>query len=238
MPQLPWVVAPTIRTREVTATVDGQDCTLVFPVLGCLKNRELVHIREHEYQAVVNRESSRLADALVGEGIEETQAQRIAIRIISTRMGIPIGLEPLEQRAMLRHAALIADLTCEIQDAFALQRLRTITAVVASRLEGCGAWTDADTSELPEPVLDAVFAFASDERTANQPPQSPEEIVEGMIETLGKFAPEPDPSPPTGPASTGDAAGSGPMLPSSPPTASESSASPTPSKRSKKASAG
>jgi len=235
MPQLPWVVTPTIRTRSVSATVDGQDCTLVFPVLGCLKGRELAHIREHEYQAAMYRESSRLADALLGEGIEETQAQRIAIRIISTRMGIPIPLEPIEKRALIQHAALIADLSCKLQDAYALQRQRTITALIASRLEGCEAWTDDDTDGLPEPVQAAVLAFAMDERGGDQPEKTPEEMVDGMVDILGKLGPGAGgPNPPTGTVSSGDAGDSGPTPPSSPPNDSASSASTTSTARSRR----
>jgi hypothetical protein len=238
MPQLPFVVAPTIRTRMVTAVVDGQDCSLEFPVYRALKGKEIIAIREHEYQSVVYRESSRLADALVAEGVEETEAQRMAIRVISTRMGIPVALEAAEQRAMLRQAPLIADLSCALQDAFDQQRLRTITAVITHRLPGCAQWTDDDSGDLPGPLQDAIFAFASEEQAGDKPQRSPDELVEDMVETLGKLAPEVSPSPPTGAPSTGDAGSSGRTQLSLPPTASETSPSTTSSRRSKKASAG
>jgi hypothetical protein len=238
MPQLPFVVAPTIRTRMVTATVDGQDCSLEFPVYRALKGKEIIAIREHEYQSVVYRESSRLADALVAEGTEETEAQRMAIRIISTRMGIPVALDAAEQRAMLRHAPLIADLSCALQDAFDRQRLRTITAVITHRLPGCTQWTEDDSGDLPGPLQDAIFAFATEEQAGDKPQRSPDELVEDMVETLGKLAPEASQSPPTGESSTGDADSSGRTQLSLPPTDSETSPSTTSSKRSKKASAG
>jgi len=238
MPQLPFVVAPTIRTRMVTATIDGQECSLEFPVYRALKGKEIIAIREHEYQSVVYRESSRLADALVAEGAEETEAQRMAVRIISTRMGIPVALEAAEQRAMLRQAPLVADLSCAVQDAFDQQRLRTITAVIAHRLPGCQAWTDDDSGDLPGPLQDAIFAFASEEQAGDKPQRSPDELVEDMVETLGKLAPEAFQSPPTGEPSTGDADSSGRMQLSLPPTDSETSPSTTSSRRSKKANAG
>jgi hypothetical protein len=243
VPQLPFVVAPTIRTRMVTATVDGQDCSLEFPIYRALKGKEILAIREHEYQSVVYRESSYLADALVAEGIEEAEAQRTAIRIISTRMGIPVALDAAEQRAMLRHASLIADLTCSLQDAFNEQRLRTITAVIAHRLPGCQAWTDDDSGELPGPLQDAIYAFASDEQAGDRPQLTADQLVEDMVETLGKLAPpsapeEPTPSPSTGQGSTGAADGSGPLPQSSPPADSETSPSTTSTKRSRKVKAG
>jgi len=238
MPQLPFVVAPTIRTRMVTAMVDDQECSLEFPVYKALKGRERIEIREHEYQSVVYRESSRLADALVADGSDETEAQRTAIRIISTRMGIPVALEATEQRAMLRHAPLIADLSCAVQDAFDRQRLRTITALIVHRLPGCAEWSEDDSGNLPEPLQDAIFAFASDEQAGGQPQRDPDELVDEMVETLGKLGPEVSQSPPTGAPSTGDADSSGRMQLSLPPTDSETSPSTTSSKRSKKASAG
>lgn len=238
MPQLPFVVAPTIRTRTVSATIDGQEAALEFPVYKALKGKEIIAIREHEYQSVVYRESSRLADALVAEGTEETEAQRIAIRIISTRMNIPVALDAAEQRAMLRLAPLIADITCNLQDAFDRQRLRTITAVITHRLPGCAAWTEDDSGDLPGPLQDAIFAFASEEQAGDKPERSADELVEEMVDTLGKLGPEASRSPSTGEPSTGPAAASGPTPLSLPPTASETSASPTSSKRSRKANAG
>lgn len=238
MPTLPFVVAPTIRTRTVSAIVDGQNCALEFPVYKALKGKEIIAIREHEYQSVIYRESSRLADALVTDGIKEIDAQRIAIRIISTRVGVPIALEASEQRTMLRHAPLIADISCVVQDAFDQQRLRTITALIAYRLPGCSQWTDDDSGDLPGPLQDAIFAFASEEQAGDKPQPSPDELVGRMVETLGKLAPGNPPPQPTGPASTGDAGSSGPTPPNLPPTDSGISRSNTSSKRSKKASAG
>jgi len=238
MPQLPFVVAPTIRTRTITATVDDQECSLEFPIYKALKGKERIAIREHEYQAAVYRESSRFADALVEAGSEESEAQRLAIRVISTRMGIPVALDASEQRAMLHHAPLVAEISCALQDAFDQQRLRTITALIAYRLPGCEAWTESDSGDLPGPVQDAIFAFAGEEQAGSQPERSPDELVEEMVETLGKLGPDPSPSPPTGEPSTGDAVSSGPMLLSSAPSDSVTSPSTTSAKRSKKASAG
>ena len=236
--QLPWVVAPTIRKQTVSATIDGQECSLEFPVYGALKGRERVHIREHLYQAVVYRESSRLADALVGEGIEETKAQRLAIRVLSTRLGVPLPLDAEEQRILLRHAPLIADIQCVIAEEDERQRVRTVAAVIIHRLPGCQDWTDDDAGNLPLPLQAAIFRFAESEQNANQPARTPDELVDEMVDTLGKLAPESLPPPSTGDTSTGDAGSSGPTHPSSPQTDSETSPSNTSSKRSTKASAG
>lgn len=237
MPQLPFVVAPKRETRTISATINGETCSLEFPVFGSLLAGEEVAIRDSDYQAAVYRESSRLADALVAEGIEEVEAQRVAIRCLSTRLGIPVPLEPSEQRVLLRHADLVAKIQTNLADEFSQQVRRTVTAAIAHRLPGCRDWTAADTDGLPQPLQQAIAAFIDSERNANQPQKTPDELIEGMVETLGKLEPEPSPDPPTGPLSTGAAETSGPVIETSAVIASPASPSPTSSKRSRKASA-
>ncbi|MFM2158626.1 MAG: hypothetical protein RLZZ124_1100 [Cyanobacteriota bacterium] len=238
MPSLPFVVAPKRETRIISATVNGEDCSIEFPVFGSILAGEAIAIREHEYQAVVYRETSRLADALVAEGMEETEAQRRAIRVLSTRMGITLPLGPGEQRIMLRHADLVARIQSALAAEFELQKLRTVTAAIANRLPGCREWTDDDSITLPGPVRDAILAFIDAERNANRPQKTQEELEEEMVETLGKLDPDSRQLPSTGPDSTGDAASSGQLLLSSTPSDSPDSPSPTSSKRSKKVSVG
>lgn len=239
MPNLPFVVAPKRQTELVEATVNGETCSIEFPVFGAITSGEEIDIADHAYQAIVYRESSRLADALVTAGTEETEAQRIAIRIVSTRMGIPLALEPAEQRHMLHHAALIAEIQIELSRAHLQQQTRTCTAAIRHRIAGMEAWTDADTDPLPTPLKAAICDFIDRERNGRQLPKSPEELVEGMVETLGKLAPDPSPSsPPTGDPPTGAANASGLLPPSSAPTPSAASRSTTSRKRSRKASAG
>jgi hypothetical protein len=244
VPQLPFVVAPKRETRTISATVNGEVCSLEFPVFGSLLAGEEIAIREHEYQAVVTRESSRLADAILysdsNEVCFEGEAQRLAIRILSTRLGIPVPLEPTEQRIMLQQCDLIAEMTITLGKAHRQQVLRTVTAAIAHRLPGCKAWTEADSSELPEPLQTAIYNFIGDEQNGHQPAKSPEELIEGMVETLGKLAPQDNSAPPQpiGPQHSGDAADSGPLLLSSAANDSHPSPSPTSRKRSRKVSAG
>jgi hypothetical protein len=241
VPQLPFVVAPKRDTRTITATVNGETCSLELPVYGSLLAGEEIAIREHEYQSIVTRESSRLADALLTTGCSETEAQRIAIRILSTRLGIPVPLEPSEQRLMLAHSGLIAEMTNTLGQAHRQQVLRTVTAGIAHRCNGCKAWTEVDTAEqVPGPLQTAIYNFLTDEQNGNRPAKSPEELIDGMVETLGKLGPrDPStPSPSTGPESSGSAADSGPPLLSSAASDSPSSPSPTSPKRSRKVNAG
>lgn len=256
-PTLPFVVAPKRETRTVSAEVNGQTCSLEFPVFGSLLAGEEVDIRDSDYQAAVYRESSRLADALIQDGTAaqiaaesnggdtqpvdpaaaETTAQRLAIRCLSTRLGIPVPLEPAEQRILLRHADLVAQIQSTLSEDYAQQIRRTVTAAIAHRLPGCKAWTVEDTDTLPLPLQQAIAAFIDSERNAGQPSKTPDELIEGMVETLGKLGPTADDSqsPPTGDSSTGDAVSSGPAIPTSAETVSPDSPSPTSSRRSRKA---
>lgn len=248
---LPFVVAPKQQTRIVEAEINGEICSLEFPVFGCITSNEDIAIREHEYQAAVYRESSRLADALVADGTEETEAQRIAIRILSTRMGVPVPLDAPEQRAMLRHAALIADLQTTLGTEYKRLILRKAHAAIVYRLAGCQDWTEADAGRLPTPLREAIAAFIDSEQNAKTPDRSPEELVDEMVETLGKLAPpasqdSPDPqltlldsshNPSTGEQHSGNAASSGHTPQSSAANPSDNSPSPTSSRRSKKANA-
>lgn len=239
MPELPFQVAPTRRTQMVTATIGEDTYSLEFPVYRYLLAGELIAIRDNDYQAAVYRESSRLADALVAEGTEEIEAQRLSIRCLSTRMGIPLALSPAEHRILLRHAALVAELQTSLADEYAKQVHRTVTTLIAHRLPGCEDWSEADTSrKVPGPLRDAIAAFADQERNANQPQRTPDELIESMVETLGKLDPAAgSQSPPTGETSTGDAESSGQLLLSSSPSDSPGSPSTTSSRRSKPATA-
>lgn len=236
MPSLPFVVAPKRQTRTISAVINGETCSIEFPVFGSLLAGEEVDIRDSDYQAAVYRESSRLADALVAEGIEETEAQRVAIRCLSTRLGIPVPLDAAEQRILLRHADLVAKIQTSLADEFTQQVRRTVTAAIAHRLPGCRDWTAADTDTLPQPLQSAIAAFIDSERNASQPQKTPDELIDGMVETLGKLGPVDSQGPPTGQPSTGAAESSGPVIETSAEITSPASPSPTSPRRSRKAS--
>lgn len=228
MPELPFQVAPKRRTEMISVTIDDDTYSLEFPVYRSLRAGEEIQIRDADYQAAVYRECSRFADALVNEGIEELYAQRLAIRCLSTRLGIPILLTAEEHRALLRHAAMVADIQSVLAAEYARQVRRTVTALIAHRLPGCKGWTEDDTDRaVPGPLRDAIAAFADRERNANQPQRTPEEMIESMAETLGKLGPEPCRNPPTGQLSTGAAESSGQLLLSSDPIDSHPSPSTT-----------
>jgi hypothetical protein len=81
---LPFVVAPKRETRIVSAVVNGEECSIEFPVFGCWLAAEDIAAREHEYQSATYAETSRLTDALIEAGATESDAQIAAA--ISSRL--------------------------------------------------------------------------------------------------------------------------------------------------------
>ena len=237
---LPFHVAPREQTRVVSALVNDQECSLTFPVYGALRAGEIILIREHEYQHATGAQGARIAEALLGDGLDPAQAQLSAARILSAQIGVPVVLEPAEQEARIRHGALLASVQDELRQEWNLLALRTAAAMISQRLSGCADWGTEDAGRLPQPLIAAIVAFADSERNGGAEPQDPEAIVAGMADLLGKLSPgnSPETTPSTGDDSSGDADSSGPMPPSSSPTGSQTSASPTSSRRSKRASAG
>jgi len=247
VPQLPFVVAPKRETRIISATVNGEVCSLEFPVFGSILAGEDIAIRDHEYQAAVFREASRLADAILysdkNEVCFEQEANTVAIRLISSRMGIPVPLEPAEQRILMQESDLIASLQSVLAEEHQRQVVRTVTAAIAHRLPGCQDWSEADTEGLPQLLQSAIANFIDDERRGQQPAQATDEMVTEMAETLGKLAPysareEPIPNPSTGLPPTGAADDSGPLPQSSPPSDSPASPPAISARRSRKVKSG
>ena len=240
MADLPFVVAPKRETRIVSAVVNGEECSLEFPVFGCWLAAEDIAAREHEYQSATYAETSRLTDALIEAGADESDAQITAVRIVSTRLGVPVQLSATDQRAMIRHADLIAGIVNHLAEESKQWNLRVVAAAISSRLPGCDDWDEARAATLPGPIRDAIVGFMDQERYGAAAGQDPEEILAAMAETLGKLGPAADSSPPpsTGPSVSGDASDSGPGTPPSAASGSPGSRPRSSSRRSKKASAG
>lgn len=247
MQPLPFLAAPEPRTRVVEATIAGQPCRIEFPIHGAILSGEEIHIAPHRYRNAFYVEASRLADALLDDGAEPDQAEATAARILSSRMQIPVALEPDERRAMIRHASIVADAESALTEEWARETVRKVTAAIRFRVPGFEQWTDADTeARIPAPMQAAIAAFIDEEREAGQPQRTPEEVVDSLISSLGKLAPaameaggvEPSGTALTGEPSTGGAGSSGPTPTSSAASGSRTSPSRTSSRRSRKATGG
>ncbi len=233
---LPFRTAPQQQTRVVGDSTIGE---LVFPVHGALLAGERLAIDEVDYEAVLFEQTARLADVLAHmDGLDEIEANLIAVRILSGRIGIRVQLNKREQRIRLREAALIAQVEGALRQASQKQTIRTVTAAIRFRL-GQPDWSDQDTmAEVPEPLRDAIYGFMLDEQAGDRATQDEESLLKDLADTLGKLAAANQHEPrPTGESSTGAAETSGPMTPPSTPSASPTAARPTSRRRSKTAAA-
>lgn len=235
-----------LPTRTIEATVGDQPVTIELPIHGALLPGEARHAAQYRFQNTFNAEAGGLADALLADGFEPDQAERTATRILSVRMQIPIKLEDSEHRALIRHASLVAMAESALTEEFIAQQIRKATAVIRFRVKEQRHWTDEDTeARIPQPVVNALAAFFDQEQAGGQPGSTPEEIVEGMLETLGKLAPSvagavevTAETPSTGTTSSGEPEPSGPPIPALPPSDSPTPRSRTSTRRSSKGNAG
>jgi hypothetical protein len=171
------------------------------------------------------------------DDLDEIEANLIAVRILSGRIGVRTQLSEKEHRIRLREAALIAQVEGALRQASQKQAIRTVTAAIQFRL-GQSDWSDQDTmAEVPEPLRDAIYAFMLDEQSGDRATQDDEGLLKDLADMLGKLKAltnqhEP---PPTGEPSIGGVETSGPMTPPSAPSASPTAARPTSRRRSKTA---
>jgi hypothetical protein len=234
-----------LPTRTIEATVGDQPVTIEIPIHGALLAGEARHAAQHRYQNAFSAHAGALADALLADGFEPDQAERTATRILSVRMQIPIQLEDSEHRALIRHASLVTAAESTLSGEFASQQIRKATAVIRFRVKDQRHWTDEDTeARIPQPVVNALAGFFDQEQAGGRPESTPEEIVEGMLDMLGKLAPsvaeavEVTATPSTGTISSGEPEPSGQQTPALPPSASPTPPSRTSTRRSSKGNAG
>ena len=234
---LPFVIAPQQKKKLVGDEIIGQ---VEFPAWGYLLGGERAMIDESTFQTVMFKEAGDLANRLAdGEQMERTDAHQLAVRILSSRLGIPIAMTKAELELRLKYISIVANAEASLKAHNDALRLRTITAAIVHRLPGCGHYTDAMVSaQVGTPLQDAIYAFMQEEMNHGQPVQTAEEAIEQVADQLGKFSPEPGgQNPSIGEGSTGDAGPSGPMTRRSAVKASPSSPGRTSSRQSTRASA-
>jgi hypothetical protein len=238
--QLPFLVQPR-RERRTIGTPEEGNGVIEFPVYGKIRLMEKLWIREEVFANALLAESARLAEAMLEQGSYEVvgEADKQAIRIVAHLLGSTIELEPAEMLAIRQNAALCTEIQDRLNALWQEQRIRTITALIRFRLQGCSAWEDADTIPLADEIQQQILRLADDEAATESPPQAEEDVLSDLTEKVGKLAAallERAEAAKTGETSSGDTAGSG-LLPASPiQSASPSSAQPKSSRRSKKAS--
>lgn len=235
---LPFLTGAAPSIRVVEAHVNSATVSLELPVHGALLSGEVLHIEAWRYHHAMTEEIWTLADAFVADGMGPDLAERVATRILHLQAGIPVQIEDSEHRAMLHRSALVAAAKRRLQQELAEQQVRKATAAIRYRVAGQAVWDDdATLAHIPQPLIVALANFLDEEQAGDAPQLSTDEVVETMLETLGKFAPsastdDQPPTPSTGTTSTGELEPSAPTTPPSPASGSRSRPGRTSSKRS------
>lgn len=233
---LPFRTAP----PEVTVEDVGDASTgiLQFPVFNCLLAGERILVDEIDYQSTVTEQTHRLAQIIREiDDLPEATANLVAARLMARHIGIPVALEPLEDRIRLREHRVIRDIDHRLAVQNQAQITRLVTAAIKYRLgevdPDCAAWTDAQTLGLTEGLRNAIYAFMLREQRGGAPAADPEALLQAMADSLGK----PDLPQPTGGPSSGDSMTSGQRITSSPASDSPGAPKASSGKRSKRDSA-
>jgi hypothetical protein len=228
---LPFITTATPQTRTVEVQIGEHTASIELPIHHALLAGEGLHIQAYQYQAAYNEEVWALADALLSDGFSPDDAERVATRIIGIRTGIPISLSDAEHRAMLHNAGSVASASHRLQQEYAEQLIRKATAAIRYRVPNQASWSDDDTrAKIPQPLIHAIALFLDSEQSGGAPDRDPEEVVDEMVELLGKLEPiagNPPSIPSTGTTSSGEPAASGLTIEPSPANDLPSPPSPT-----------
>jgi hypothetical protein len=244
--QLPFVIQPRRERRTIGSEEEGQG-VIEIPVYGKIRLMEKLWIREELFANALLAESARLAEAMLEADARLEQrlyevvgeADQQAIRIVAHCIGSTIELTPEEMVAIQQHASLCTEIKDRLNGMWQEQRIRTITALIRFRLQGCSTWEDEDTLPLADEIQQQILRLADDEAAAESPPQPEEEVLSDLTEKVGKLAAallERAEAAKIGASSTGDTDGSGPSAATPALSASPGSPPPRSSRRSKKAS--
>lgn len=171
---LPFVVAPPKRkTQRIGSKETG---ILELPVLGSLTVAEVITVSD----LTADTDAAVVVAAKLAQRISAEQEISI-LEAFALVEAAAVGREMSEQQEAirLRYLPEIAELTKTYIQRGRERMLASVTALIRCRLER-PEWQLEQTKTLPQPLMDALFAFYEQERTAAEPdsvaPPSEEEI--------------------------------------------------------------
>lgn len=171
---LPFVIAPPKRSNQRVGSKETG--VLELPVLGSLQVAEVITVSdltgESDAAVVV---AAKLAQRISAE--QEISILEAFALVEAAAVGR--DMTPEQEAIKLRYLPEIAELTRTYIQRGRERMLASVTALVRHRLDRPD-WEIADTMRLPQPLMDALFAFFEQERTSAEPdsvaPPSEEEI--------------------------------------------------------------
>jgi hypothetical protein len=232
---LPFKTQP----RQAAVTVGNPEIgELEFPRYGSLRWFEREALRNADGGFSLFKESALVAAEIAkAEGLPHLDAHTMVTRILGAALGAGAVLTGQELELRAKYAGPLGALTDATVAWNDRRQIAGVTAVIVNRLPGCEDWSEADTRQLGELLIAAIFAFVQTEAGEQQEDSNAEEQERKTAEELGKLPPAPGNRPPnpTGSGSTGDCEPSTPEPMSSDQTALALTPSPTSSAPSKPA---
>lgn len=222
---LPWETAPQ-APEQPTATIEWNGGELVLPRLGYLTVDELNSIREIDPQNALYRLITAAAVALSQAATDRTAhwCYGLLTRLLAQDIGANAGRMSTEEESLqVVHAEIIGPF---LEQARAIRNRVTIRSVTVILQRIKPAWSDEQTRRLPGALQEILHAFEQEEERAGAGLRTdPAAEMRALEEALGKLQEVSDSiaTAPTGPAPSGNAAGSGPAPPSSAASASAGS---------------
>lgn len=171
---LPFVVAPQkVKRQRIGTKATG---VLELPVLGSLQVGEVITVSDltdEEESSVVL--AAKLAQRISAE--QQISVSEAFALVEAAALGKEMGEE--QDAIRLQYLPEVAALTKSWVERGRRRMLASVTALIQHRLER-PEWTMAETVKLPQPLMEALFAFFEAERTAAEPdsaaPPSEDEI--------------------------------------------------------------
>jgi len=234
---LPWETAPQ-APEQPTATIAWNGGEMTLPRLGYLTVDELNSIREIDPQNALYRLITAAAVALSQAATDRSAhwCYGLLTRLLAQDMGANAGRMSTEEESLqVVHAEIIGPF---LEQARAIRNRVTIRSVTVILQRIKPAWSDEQTRRLPGPLLELLHGFEQEEERAGAGIKTdPAAEMRALEDALGKLQEVSDSiaTDPTGPAPTGNAAGSGPAPPSSAASASVGSPAATSSRPSRRA---
>lgn len=217
MKDLPFVVKPRQEVRDVGNEDVG---VLRFPVFRSVTLEERIMVREVDQGDALFKATADLVIEIVNrrapdplpEGYDRdqeiTNTYAAVTRILASMGGAAVALAPSEAVVSVLFSEELRALHQQSTSNEEAKIVRACSAIIASRLDGYGEWTDSDTRRLPEDLISAIFGFYQAELAHAAEPMDVEQQQKALEAALGELRPADGSRPPnpTGKVSSGGSA--------------------------------
>lgn len=184
--QLPFKTQPRVESYVCGNETIGE---LEFPVYGDFTINEQVFVNDSLAGNSVFLEIARISNKLAKqEKIQPIAAHRFLTKAVTAGLTpeIEVTFSEKEESRKIKYAREIEELSqFLLRNQFETQ-LVTVTAVIRHRLKDMEDFSVDDARELPQQLVQSIYAFALTEQTADYTEEPEEETDQELEETLKK----------------------------------------------------